>query len=548
MRKQHSRIRILAALLIMAVLGAGCANPPVSSGTTAVGAGSSAAEKLDMVYLRIQTVPEISEAGLEAARPVLLERLRLYAGGAPYLLECFADEDGTQPCSPEEAFVRADVWYPAGLFEDMDVLAQARSMLIRPMKLFLVRFSGGRMRGGFLELPREAIASLEGGSGSCSALDPADYEQAEDEFFWIRMRLAAPFVTEHKAELEGVEGQLAVIQDADMQNMYYGFRMVPGETLDDWYIVLDQTKEKRFQELVLYNYSQAPLETGFLLYDRREPVLWTEPEPAKTAGTGKSEPAAGTGKTAQADGKNKTEPAAGTAEPSDQNTPPSCLVARTALTGDRIRMTFQPEEDMYTDEDWTRVLQAMRTRMDLIGEPYCMGISGLCDRRIVIETENVTRMGYPVMQLLADGGSLHLACTTMSMLELREPDKDHFEVRTEGDRILGLAADVSERHTFGLYKEMQDGLRLGAEEIVLLDDAYHYFRTPMDRPEGDGKLLMTPKIAGIGTSDAADGWFYRLTREVLQQTDLVTVDFERTAGYYSPEGEPLEMPEFPVRK
>ena len=44
-------------------------------------------------------------------------------------------------------------------------------------------------------------------------------------------------------------GMLAVIQDADMQNMYFGFRMVPGESLDDWYIVLDSTTEKRFQDL-----------------------------------------------------------------------------------------------------------------------------------------------------------------------------------------------------------------------------------------------------------------------------------------------------------
>lgn len=516
---------ILAGFVITAQLCTGCGAgtaQPASPGTSVSGtspARSPAEDKQDMVYLRIQAPPEMTDAALAEERPVLLERLRLYAGGEPYLLECFADGEGTVPCGPEEEFVRADVWYPAGLFEERDVLAQARAMLIRPMKLFLVRFFDGSMHGGFLELPREAVASLEGGSGNCDALDAADYEMAEDEFFWIRMRLGEAFLEEHRTTLEDADGQLAVIQDADMQNMYYGFKLVQGETPEEWYIVLDEGTEKRFRDLVLYNYSQPPLETGFLLYDRREPVVWIEPVKAQAAGT--AEAAAG-------------------------SVPESCLLSRSALTGDRLRMTFQPKEDVYDDRTWPEVISAMQTRMDLIGEPYCMGISGLCDRRIVIETENVTKMGYPVMQLLADGRSLHLACTTMSMIDLKQPEKDRVRVLTEGDRILGLEVDVSQRHTVGLYKEMQDGLRLGAEEIVLLDDAYQYFRTPMDAPDGDGKLLMTAKVRGIGMSDAEDGWFYRLAGQALM--DSVTEDFERTCGYYSAEGEPLEMPEFTIRK
>ena len=522
---------MLAVLLIMVLLCCGCgagttqtAAPGTSSGSSVSGTTSPVpgeADKKDMVYLRIQTVPEMSAEGLAAARPVLIRRLDLYAGNGPWILECFEDPEGEKPCGPEDNFVRADVWYPAELFEDKDILSQARAMIIRPMKLFLVQYTNGSMRGGFLELPREAIASLEGGSGNCDALDAADYEMKEEEFFWVRMRLRESFTEEHREEFESVKGQLAVIQDADMQNMYFGFRMVPGETPEDWYIVLDSTTEKRFQDLVLYNYSQPPLETGFMLYDRREPVNWMEPAKAEDAGA--------------------TEPASGSA-------PESCLVSRSALTGDRLRMTFEPKKDVYDDRTWPEIVSAMQARMDLIGEPYCMGISELCGRRIVVETENVTRMGYPVMQLLADGGSLHLACTTMSLVDLMQPEKDRIEVLTEGDKVLGLAVDVSERHTVGLYKEMQDGLRLGAGEIVLLDDVYHYFRAPMDAPDGDGKLLMTPKLSGIGESDAADGWFYRLVCEVQRQMGLVTEDFDQTAGYYSAEGEPLEMPEFPVRK
>ncbi len=508
---------MLAVLLIMVLLCCGCGAG--TAGTASPVPGE--ADKKDMVYLRIQTVPEMSAEGLAAARPVLIRRLDLYAGNGPWILECFEDPEGEKPCGPEDDFVRADVWYPAELFEDKDILSQARAMIIRPMKLFLVQYSNGSMRGGFLELPREAIASLEGGSGNCDALDAADYEMKEDEFFWVRMRLTNAFLEEHRAELESVDGQLAVIQDADMQNMYFGFRMVPGESLDDWYIVLDSTTEKRFQDLVLYNYSQPPLETGFMLYDRREPVNWMEPAKGQAAGTQGA--------------------AAGSA-------PESFLVSRSALTGSRLRITFEPKKDVYDDRTWQEVVSAMQTRMDLIGEPYSMGISELCGRRIVIETENVTRMGYPVMQLLADGGSLHLACTTMSLVDLMQPEKERVEVLTEGDKILGLTVDVSERHTIGLYKEMQDGLRLGAGEIVLLDDVYHYFRAPMNAPDGDGKLLMTPKLSGIGESDAADGWFYRLTCEVQRQMGLVTEDFDQTAGYYSAEGEPLEMPEFPVRK
>ena len=524
---------MLAGLLIMALLCCGCGagttqtalpgtSPVGAAGTAVPGTASSAPseeDKKDMVYLRIQALPEMSAEGLAAARPVLITRLDLYAGNGPWILECFEDPEGERPCGPEDDFVRADVWYPAELFEDKDILSQARAMIIRPMKLFLVQYSNGSMRGGFLELPREAIASLEGGSGNCDALDAADYEMKEDEFFWVRMRLRESFAEEHREEFESVKGQLAVIQDADMQNMYFGFRMVPGDTPEDWYIVLDSTTEKRFRDLVLYNYSQPPLETGFLLYDRREPVTWTEPAKAQASGT--------------------TETAAAGA-------PESCLVSRSDLTGDRLRLTFQPGDREYGEKEWQAVLAAMQTRMDLIGKPYCMGISDLCDRRIVIETENVTRMGYPVMQLLADGQSLHLACTTMSLVDLKQPGKDRIEVLTEGDRILGLAVDVSERHTIGLYKEMQDGLRLGAEEIVLLDDAYHYFRAPMDAPDGDGKLLMTSKISGIGEREAEDGWFYRLARQVI--LDEITDDFDQTAGYYSAEGEPLEMPEFPVRK
>ena len=524
---------MLAGLLIMALLCCGCGagttqtalpgtSPVGAAGTAVPGTASSAPseeDKKDMVYLRIQALPEMSAEGLAAARPVLITRLDLYAGNGPWILECFEDPEGERPCGPEDDFVRADVWYPAELFEDKDILSQARAMIIRPMKLFLVQYSNGSMRGGFLELPREAIASLEGGSGNCDALDAADYEMKEDEFFWVRMRLRESFAEEHREEFESVKGQLAVIQDADMQNMYFGFRMVPGDTPEDWYIVLDSTTEKRFQDLVLYNYSQPPLETGFMLYDRREPVNWMEPAKAGDAGT---------------------------AETPSGSAPESCLVSRSDLTGDRLRLTFQPKEEVYDDRTWPEVISAMRTRMDLIGEPYCMGISDLCDQRIVIETENVTRMGYPVIQLLADGQSLHLACTTMSLVDLKQPEKDRIEVLTEGDRILGLAVDVSERHTIGLYKEMQDGLRLGAEEIVLLDDAYHYFRAPMDAPDGDGKLLMTSKISGIGEREAEDGWFYRLARQVI--LDEITDDFDQTAGYYSAEGEPLEMPEFPVRK
>ena len=517
---------MLAGLVILAfLLCAGCgagAFRPAAPGTAENGTASSAPseeDKKDMVYLRIQALPEMSAEGLAAARPVLIKRLDLYAGNGPWILECFEDPEGERPCGPEDDFVRADVWYPAELFEDKDILSQARAMIIRPMKLFLVQYSNGSMRGGFLELPREAIASLEGGSGNCDALDAADYEMKEDEFFWVRMRLRESFVKEHREEFESVKGQLAVIQDADMQNMYFGFRMVPGDTPQDWYIVLDSTTEKRFRDLVLYNYSQPPLETGFLLYDRRELVSWMEPV---------------------------KDQAAGTAEAADGSAPESCLVSRSDLTGDRLRLTFQPGDREYGEKEWQAVLAAMQTRMDLIGKPYCMGISDLCDRRIVIETENVTRMGYPVMQLLADGQSLHLACTTMSLVDLKQPEKDRIEVLTEGDRILGLAVDVSERHTIGLYKEMQDGLRLGAEEIVLLDDVYHYFRAPMDAPDGDGKLLMTPKISGIGEREAEDGWFYRLARQVI--LDEITEDFDQTAGYYSAEGEPLEMPEFPIRK
>ena len=524
---------MLAGLLIMALLCCGCGagtTQTAAPGTTPVGAAGtvvpgtaspapSEEDKKDMVYLRIQTVPEMSAEGLAAARPVLIKRLDLYAGGGPRILECFEDIEGEKPCGPEDDFVRADVWYPEELFKDKDILSQARAMIIRPMKLFLVQYTNGRMRGGFLELPREAIASLEGGSGNCDALDAADYEMKEDEFFWVRMRLTESFVKEHTEEFERVKGQLAVIQDADMQNTYFGFRLVPGDTPKDWYIVLDSTTEKRFQDLVLYNYSQPPLETGFMLYDRREPVSWMEPV---------------------------KDQAAGTAEAADESAPESCRVSRSDLTGDRLRLTFQPGDREYGEKEWQAVLAAMQTRMDLIGKPYCMGISDLCDRRIVIETENVTRMGYPVMQLLADGQSLHLACTTMSLVDLKQPEKDRIEVLTEGDRILGLAVDVSERHTIGLYKEMQDGLRLGAEEIVLLDDAYHYFRAPMDAPDGDGKLLMTPKISGIGEREAGDGWFYRLARQVI--LDEITEDFDQTAGYYSAEGEPLEMPEFPIRK
>ena len=524
---------MLAGLLIMALLCCGCGagttqtalpgtSPVGAAGTAVPGTASSAPseeDKKDMVYLRIQALPEMSAEGLAAARPVLITRLDLYAGNGPWILECFEDPEGERPCGPEDDFVRADVWYPAELFEDKDILSQARAMIIRPMKLFLVQYSNGSMRGGFLELPREAIASLEGGSGNCDALDAADYEMKEDEFFWVRMRLRESFAEEHREEFESVKGQLAVIQDADMQNMYFGFRMVPGDTPEDWYIVLDSTTEKRFRDLVLYNYSQPPLETGFLLYDRREPVTWTEPAKAQASGT--------------------TETAAAGA-------PESCLVSRSDLTGDRLRLTFQPGDREYGEKEWQAVLAAMKTRMDLIGKPYCMGISDLCDRRIVIETENVTRMGYPVMQLLADGQSLHLACTTMSLVDLKQPEKDRIEVLTEGDRILGLAVDVSERHTIGLYKEMQDGLRLGAEEIVLLDDAYHYFRAPMDAPDGDGKLLMTSKISGIGEREAEDGWFYRLARQVI--LDDITDDFDQTAGYYSADGEPLEVPEFTIGK
>ena len=68
----------------------------------------------------------------------------------------------------------------------------------------------------------------------------------------------------------------------------------------------------------------------------------------------------------------------------------------------------------------------------------------------------------------------------------------------------------------------------------------------MDAPDGDGKLLMTSKISGIGELEAEDGWFYRLARQVI--LDEITEDFDQTAGYYSAEGEPLEMPEFPIRK
>ena len=259
---------MLAVLLIMVLLCCGCGigtaqtgapgtSPAGTARTPAPGNSVSGisssvpgeADKKDMVYLRIQAVPEMSAASLAEARPVLIKRLDLYAGYGPWILECFEDAEGQKPCGPEDDFVRADVWYPAELFQDKDVLSQARAMIIRPMKLFLVQYSNGSMRGGFLELPREAIASLEGGSGNCDALDAADYEMKEDEFFWVRMRLTNAFLEKHRAELESVDGQLAVIQDADMQNMYFGFRMVPGESLDDWYIVLDSTTEKRFQDL-----------------------------------------------------------------------------------------------------------------------------------------------------------------------------------------------------------------------------------------------------------------------------------------------------------
>ena len=267
---------MLAGLLIMALLCCGCGagttqtalpgtSPVGAAGTAVPGTASSAPseeDKKDMVYLRIQALPEMSAEGLAAARPVLITRLDLYAGNGPWILECFEDPEGERPCGPEDDFVRADVWYPAELFEDKDILSQARAMIIRPMKLFLVQYSNGSMRGGFLELPREAIASLEGGSGNCDALDAADYEMKEDEFFWVRMRLRESFAEEHREEFESVKGQLAVIQDADMQNMYFGFRMVPGDTPQDWYIVLDSTTEKRFRDLVLYNYSQPPLETA----------------------------------------------------------------------------------------------------------------------------------------------------------------------------------------------------------------------------------------------------------------------------------------------
>ena len=57
---------------------------------------------------------------------------------------------------------------------------------------------------------------------------------------------------------------------------------------------------------------------------------------------------------------------------------------------------------------------------------------------------------------------------------------------------------------------------------------------------------MTPKISGIGEREAEDGWFYRLARQVI--LDDITDDFDQTAGYYSADGEPLEVPEFTIGK
>ncbi len=464
--------------------------------------------KQDMVHFSLilpeDTPPENSSDAVSS----ILDRLSLFSEGQEFMLAMYDDKDG-QTVHEEGSGVpeKISVWYDASLFKDEIVSDTVKSCISRPMNLFLYEYSDGSVRNNGIALQKDAIASIEAGTGSAEGIDEADFSTGENGLCWLKITLTPEYTSVHREFLDECGDRLLLLQDADVGGSLAGSHLVRISG-SEWYAVFEDDVSPARQRLMLHNYTHDPLPSAWYVTDISEPADWQTPDQDNT----------------------------------------HLQVSREEISGDRIHLQITAGDQAFSDEAWLDMTEMLRARLDIIGIPYCIGTSVISDRILYVETPVTSHSGVPVYQLLCTGNGMFLAATTQSWLRFDEQEKAAAQIITQEDTITGMSIDVSESYILKLFNESQDGLNLSAQSIYLTDYNYFYLESEMNETINDGKLFMTlcPDRKGIGNSYKKDGWFYELIAEVI--THPLPDDPKWAVGIYNEDGTDItDFDRFAVR-
>lgn len=299
------------------------------------------------------TVREFNEA-----LPILTERLDLFTGGEPYEMKVGDD------------FI--DLYLPKDAFGEVEIEQALKCYITRITDLYIFdKASGAYLTMKKAALGRDDLESVTLMDGTIDGVDATEYGIETPTYQYIVVTLTDQCAQRYRQEITEWGEKLAFGQDIDSTptNYYYHYTFPAGD--GKTFYILNNDLGGHFAELVVYNFTHAPLPLSFgITIDLNSNVKWQRLEEALVAGENQRE--------------------------------------ASEVIGDTVTFLIRNYTKDLTTGELLDLETEMKARLDILEQPYAYGEVENPEYFIFAVKTGLEHMGEPIINLFDNYNTINL--------------------------------------------------------------------------------------------------------------------------------------------
>lgn len=321
-------------------------------------------DRASMYHITLTVGNQVTVREYNAALPILTERLDLFTGGEPYEMTV---EDGS-----------IDLYLPKSAFGEVGIEQALKCYITRATDLYIFDKATAKL-GIYLKkeaLNRSDLESVILMEGTIEGVDATQYGIDAPTYQYIEVTLTDECAQRYSEEIAEWGENLALGQDLDYTNFYYHYTFPAGD--GKTFYILNNDVGGHFAELVVYNFTHAPLPYSFgVSIDLDSSVEWQSPEEASVTGENQCE--------------------------------------ASELTGNTVTVLYKYYTKDLTVGELLDLETEMKARLDILEQPYAYGeVEDETSLILAVQT-GLEHMGGSVISLIGGTGS---PCFRANLAEL----------------------------------------------------------------------------------------------------------------------------------
>ena len=416
-----------------------------------------------------------------ADKQILKERIAVFSDGRPYKI--IEQED------------KLDLFLPEESFASETIETTLKCYISRAIRLYLVDQEGNSKP---IPVQRDDLESVELHVGTIPDVDASEFNITDPTYQYITIALKDEFVEKHKPEYESWK-KIVFAQDAEeMPNSYVRYFTFPVGDGKNYY-VLNNDLGGKYSELVVYNLTHDSLSESFrYLIDVNTRVQWETGGDAMTAG------------------KNQCD--------------------YDSFTDGTITFSLISREGT-TQGEFVDTEEAIKARLDALGNPYAIGTSKQGDAYILAVKTTLSHINDDVIELLRkfQYGSLKDSCFEVVVQPLKEiringGDTNKFSL------VLGKSNSYFQEKLEAFNKQRGED----AGDIYFCLGDFPVFRSKELNAEkltlesGEFCKIVNGQTEGM-QFESGSNWYTEFISTILKTNDLMKVNLVLTNWQFNPD-------------